>query len=136
MPLAGFNFLVLGDQLVGAAYESLDGGSLRLQAEATAVSNGIALERMLVERMPEMIAAAASQLSNANITVLEGATGMSELVAGLASQGGAILAAVRKSLVDNAREEPAPSAAAASASPPPAPAIDPPPPPGPPARRG
>jgi flotillin len=72
--------------------------AIRLQAEATAVSNGIALERMLVEKMPEIVAAAASQLGNANITVLEGAAGMSELVAGLASQGGAILAALRRSL--------------------------------------
>jgi uncharacterized membrane protein YqiK len=72
--------------------------AIRLQAEATAVSNGIVLDRMLVERMPDIIAAAASQLSNANITVLEGATGMSELVAGLASQGATILSALRRSL--------------------------------------
>ncbi len=82
--------------------------AIRLQAEATAVSNGIVLERMLVEKMPEIIAAAASQLSNANITVLEGAAGMSELVAGLASQGGAILAALRRSLAQPQGYIPAP----------------------------
>jgi uncharacterized membrane protein YqiK len=75
--------------------------AIRLQAEATAVSNGIVLDRMLVEKMPEIIAAAASELSNANITVLEGAAGMNELVAGLASQGGAIVAALRRSLLES-----------------------------------
>jgi uncharacterized membrane protein YqiK len=74
----------------------------RLQAEATAVGRGIVLERMLVERMPEIVQAAAAQLANANITVLEGASGMSELVAGLASQGGAILSALRRSLAEGA----------------------------------
>ncbi|HTX00112.1 MAG TPA: SPFH domain-containing protein, partial [Acidimicrobiales bacterium] len=83
--------------------------AIRLQAEATAVSNGIVLERMLVEKMPEIIAAAASQLSNANITVLEGASGMGELVAGLASQGGAILAALRHSLADTQGPPPSPT---------------------------
>jgi flotillin len=83
--------------------------AIRLQAEATAVSNGIVLDRMLVEKMPEIIAAAASQLSGANITVLEGASGMGELVAGLASQGGAILNALRHSLADSHSAAPAPA---------------------------
>ena len=60
--------------------------STRLQAEATATGQGIALQRMLVEKMPEIIAAAASELANANVTVLNGADGMGQLLAGLAGQ--------------------------------------------------
>jgi flotillin len=68
----------------------------RLQAEATATSNGVVLERILVEKMPEIMAAAASELRNANVTVLNGAQGMGELVAGLASQAGSLIEMVRK----------------------------------------
>src|SRR5579875_3277755 len=45
----------------------------RMEAEATATGQGIALQRMMVERMPDIISAAASQLANANVTVLNGA---------------------------------------------------------------
>ena len=51
----------------------------RLQAEATATEQGLALQRMLVERMPDIIAAAASQLANANVTVLNGADGLGQM---------------------------------------------------------
>jgi uncharacterized membrane protein YqiK len=67
----------------------------RLEAEATGTGQGIALQRMLVEKMPEIISAAASQLANANVTVLNGAEGMGELIAGLASQAGQIMRVVQ-----------------------------------------
>jgi uncharacterized membrane protein YqiK len=72
--------------------------STRLQAEATATGQGIALQRMLVERMPDIISAAASQLSNANVTVLNGAEGMGQLLAGLASQAGTLMRMVQDSV--------------------------------------
>jgi flotillin len=68
----------------------------RLQAEATATSGGVVLERMLVENMPEILSAAAGELRQANVTVLNGAEGLGELVAGLASQVTSILDVVRK----------------------------------------
>ncbi len=68
----------------------------RLQAEATSTANGVVLQRILVEKMPEIIAAAASELRQANVTVLNGAEGMGELVAGLASQASSILELVRR----------------------------------------
>ncbi|MGH9055415.1 MAG: SPFH domain-containing protein [Acidimicrobiales bacterium] len=71
---------------------------IRLQAEATATGQGIALQRMLVERMPDIIAAAASQLSNANVTVLNGADGMGQLLAGLAGQAGQLMRMVQDSV--------------------------------------
>lgn len=70
----------------------------KIQAEATATGQGIALQRMLVEKMPEIIAAAASQLSNANVTVLNGADGMGQLIAGLAGQAGQLLRVVQDGL--------------------------------------
>jgi uncharacterized membrane protein YqiK len=75
-----------------------DAQRTRLQAEATATGQGIALQRMLVEKMPEIIAAAASQLSNANVTVLNGADGMGQLIAGLAGQAGQLLRVVQDGL--------------------------------------
>jgi uncharacterized membrane protein YqiK len=79
----------------------------KLQAEAMAAGQGVTIQQLLVEKMPEIIGAAASQLSNANITVLNGADGMSELVTGLASQAGNLLSLVRKSLAVDEVAQPA-----------------------------
>ena len=68
----------------------------KVEAEATATGQGIALQRMLVEKMPEIIGAAASQLANANVTVLNGADGMGQLIAGLASQATQLMRAVQQ----------------------------------------
>jgi len=70
----------------------------RIQAEATATGQGIALQRMLVEKMPEIIGAAASQLANANVTVLNGADGMGELLAGFAAQASQLMRIVQDGL--------------------------------------
>jgi uncharacterized membrane protein YqiK len=72
--------------------------SIRLQAEATATGEGIALQRMMVERMPEILSAAAAQLANANVTVLNGADGLGQLVAGLAGQVAQMLRLVQGGL--------------------------------------
>ena len=76
----------------------------RLQAEATATGQGIALQRMLVEKMPEIIAAAASELANANVTVLNGADGMGQLLAGLAGQAGQLMKLVQNGVNDSMRQ--------------------------------
>ena len=55
---------------------------------------------MLVEKMPEIIAAAAGQLANANVTVLNGADGMGQLLAGLAGQAGQLMRMVQNSVND------------------------------------
>jgi uncharacterized membrane protein YqiK len=70
--------------------------AIRLQAEATATSNGVVLERMLVEKMPEILGAAAGELRQANVTILNGSEGLGDLVAGLASQATSILDIVRR----------------------------------------
>jgi uncharacterized membrane protein YqiK len=79
----------------------------RLQAEATASSGGVVLERMLVEKMPEILAAAAGELRQANVTVLNGSAGLGELVAGLAAQATSILDLVRNGTGRFAEEQPA-----------------------------
>lgn len=70
----------------------------KLQAEAMAAGQGVTIQRALVDQMPTIIGAAAQQLSHANITVLNGSDGLSEIVSGLASQAGTLLSMVRKSL--------------------------------------
>jgi flotillin len=88
----------------------------RLQAEATATGQGIALQRMMVERMPDIIEAAASQLSNANVTVLNGADGLGQMIAGLAGQAGQLLRLVQDGLGQNGADHAALGPGAAGAS--------------------
>jgi flotillin len=80
----------------------------RLQAEATSTGQGIALQRMLVEKMPEIISAAGSQLANANVTVLNGADGLAELVAGLAGQAAQLMKVVQNGLGSTVSADAAP----------------------------
>jgi flotillin len=77
----------------------------RMEAEATATGQGIALQRMLVERMPDIISAAASQLANANVTVLNGADGMGQMIAGLAGQAGQLMRLVQDGLSNGSVSE-------------------------------
>jgi flotillin len=51
---------------------------------------------MLVEKMPEILGAAAGELRQANVTILNGSAGLGDLVAGLAAQATSILEIVRK----------------------------------------
>jgi hypothetical protein len=67
----------------------------RLAAEAAASEGRIALDQQLITLLPQMIQAAAQGLNGANVTVLNGATGLNEAVASLAGQGLAILQSVK-----------------------------------------
>jgi hypothetical protein len=57
--------------------------------------------------MPDIISAAASQLSNANVTVLNGADGMGQLIAGLAGQAGQLMRLVQNGLDGTSQLDPA-----------------------------
>ena len=75
-----------------------DADRTRMSAEAASAEGRIALDQLIISQLPQMIAAAADGLSNANLTVLNGAEGLNGTVAALASQGMAILRAVTDGL--------------------------------------
>ncbi|WP_396230544.1 flotillin domain-containing protein, partial [Frankia sp. ACN1ag] len=68
---------------------------MRIQAEAAASHNRVALDRMLIDQLPEIVRQAASGLAGANVTVLNGAEGIGEIASGLVGQGVAIFEALR-----------------------------------------
>jgi flotillin len=77
----------------------------RVLAAAAASNNRVALDRMLIEQLPMIVKEAAGGLSGANVSVLNGADGLSEIAAGLVAQGLTILESVKKNLAGTAGEE-------------------------------
>src|SRR5262245_40357580 len=75
-----------------------DAQRVTLQAQAAASHNRVALDRMLIEQLPQIVKEAAAGLAGANLSVLTGADGLGELAAGLVSQGLTILDSVKKGL--------------------------------------
>jgi flotillin len=86
---------------------------IRIQAEAAASHNRVALDRMLIDQLPQIVREAAAGLANADITVLNGADGLGEIAAGLVSQGLSIFDAVKRNMVpiDEQKDSTAPAAA-------------------------
>ena len=72
-----------------------DAEKMKIQAEAAASHNRVALDRMLIDQLPEIVDKAARGLAGSNLTVLNGAEGLSQVTSGLVSQGLAIFDAVR-----------------------------------------
>jgi uncharacterized membrane protein YqiK len=77
-----------------------DAERTRIQAEAAASNNRVALDQMLINQLPQIVKEAAAGLANANVSILNGADGLSEVAAGLVSQGMTILESVRRGLAD------------------------------------
>jgi len=75
-----------------------DAQRVTMQAEAAASHNRVALDRMLIEQLPQIVKEAAAGLAGSNLSVLNGAEGLSELAAGLVAQGMTILDSVKKGL--------------------------------------
>jgi uncharacterized membrane protein YqiK len=71
---------------------------MKIQAEAAASYNRVALDRMLIDQLPEIVKQAASGLAGANVTVLNGAEGISDIASGLVGQGMAIFEALRSGI--------------------------------------
>src|SRR3954471_23964037 len=67
----------------------------KLSAEAAAAQDRIALDQLIIQQLPDLLRAAAQGLQGANLTVLDGAEGLSSVVASLAGQGMALLETVR-----------------------------------------
>jgi flotillin len=72
-----------------------DAEKMKIQAEAAASHNRVALDRMLIDQLPEIVKQAAQGLSGANLTVLNGADGLGEIATGLVGQGLAIYDSLR-----------------------------------------
>jgi len=72
-----------------------DAEKMRIQAEAAASHNRVALDRMLIDQLPEIVRQATQGLAGANLTVLNGADGIGEIATGLVSQGMTIFESLR-----------------------------------------
>jgi len=70
----------------------------KLSAQAAAAEGRIALDQLVIEQLPQMLRAAAEGLQGSNLTVLNGADGLTGVVASLAGQGMALLDSVRNGL--------------------------------------
>ncbi|HWE92127.1 MAG TPA: SPFH domain-containing protein [Pseudonocardiaceae bacterium] len=90
-----------------------DAEKMRIQAEAAASNNRVALDRMIIDQLPQIVREAAQGLAGANVNILNGSDGLGEVAAGLVSQGMAILDSVKKGLnsSDANVEEPKPDSA-------------------------
>ncbi|MHB8692922.1 MAG: SPFH domain-containing protein [Solirubrobacteraceae bacterium] len=75
-----------------------DAERMKIQAEAAASYNRVALDRMLIDQLPQIVREAAAGLANANINVLNGAEGLGQIAAGLVSQGMTIFEQVKGGL--------------------------------------
>jgi uncharacterized membrane protein YqiK len=64
-----------------------EGEATELQAKAASSNDRVALDRMLIEQLPQIIEKASAGLAHANINVLNGSDGLAELVGGLLTQG-------------------------------------------------
>ena len=72
-----------------------DAERTQILAAAAASSNRVALDQLLIEQLPLIVEKAAGGLANANVTLLNGADGLSEIVSGLVGQGLAIFDSLR-----------------------------------------
>src|SRR5580698_8721451 len=75
-----------------------DAERMRILAEAAASNDRVSLDRMLIDQLPQIVKEASGGLAGANVNVLNGADGLSEIAAGLVSQGLAILDSVKAGL--------------------------------------
>ncbi|WP_032918363.1 flotillin family protein [Streptomyces rimosus] len=71
---------------------------MKIQAEAAASYDRVALDRMLIDQLPQIVKEASAGLSGANVNVLNGTDGLGEIAAGLVGQGLTILDSVRRNL--------------------------------------
>lgn len=76
----------------------------KLSATAAAAEGRIALDQRIIDQLPDLVAAAAAGLQNAQLTVFNGATGVNEMMSQLIAQGASIFFTVRTPLTPIERE--------------------------------
>ena len=74
---------------------------MRIQAAAAASNNRVALDQALIAQLPQIVREASNGLAGANVNILNGSDGLSEIAAGLVSQGMSILESVKRGLNDS-----------------------------------
>jgi uncharacterized membrane protein YqiK len=81
---------------------------MRIQAEAAASNNRVALDRLLIDQLPQIVKEAAGGLAGANVNVLNGAEGLSEIAASLVGQGLTIFDSIKNNIgtADSASSRP------------------------------
>jgi flotillin len=89
-----------------------DAEAMEIQAAAAASNDRVALERQIIEQLPQIVKEAAGGLRGANVNILSGADGLGEMAAGLVGQGLSILDSVKRGL----REESSSSSSSSSSS--------------------
>ncbi len=72
-----------------------DAEATRIKAAAAAANDRVALDQMWIQLMPEIVDKLAVAVSNSNLTVLNGADGLGEVMSGLVSQAVQILNAAK-----------------------------------------
>jgi flotillin len=93
-----------------------DAEKMKIQAEAAASHDRVALDRMLIDQLPEIVKQAAQGLSGSYLTVLNGADGLGQVATGLVGQGLAIYDSLRGGL-DRQRDDEASGDGSARAKP-------------------
>jgi flotillin len=78
-----------------------DAEKMKIQAEAAASHDRVALDKMLIDQLPEIVRQAAQGLSGANLTVLNGTDGLGQVATGLVGQGLAIFDSLRGGLAQH-----------------------------------
>jgi flotillin len=88
------------------ALAKADAEAMEIQAAAAASNDRVALDRLIIEQLPQIVKEAAQGLSGAKVTVLNGADGLGDVAAGLVGQGMAILEAVKNGIAGSANQSP------------------------------
>lgn len=68
-------------------------------AQAAASNDKIALQQLLIEKLPDIVEAAASAYAGSNVTILNGADGVGDMTAKIVAQGLAILDTVKSGVL-------------------------------------
>ena len=68
---------------------------IRINAEAVASSDRVALDQLLINQLPQIMKETAGGLAGANLTVVNGTAGLTEVATGLVTQALAVIDAIR-----------------------------------------
>ena len=83
-----------------------DAQKTKILAEAAASNNRVALDQLLISQLPVIVEKAAAGLAGANLTVLNGSEGMSEIVTSLVGQGMAVFNSLRAGITPDTSATP------------------------------